>query len=142
MKKRLLTLFSLALISGSSYAYTIGETYDNNLNDSKIVQSEEMNYYYGINEKIYKTSNNTIITTDSKNVIIGLKYDSIIDDNELKVALGKYYNDYKILSSHRSLNKNFSNDNFTVSTIYINGHSQTTIAMKTAKGNQSGLKYV
>ncbi len=141
MKKRLLTLLSLALISGSSYAYTIGETYDNNLNDSKIVQSEEMNYYYGINEKIYKTSNNTIITTDSKNVIIGLKYDSTIDENELKVALGKYYPDYKSLST-RQLNNTVSNENFIVSINHVNGHNQTTIAMKTAKGNQSDLKYV
>lgn len=128
MKKSLLMLLSTIMFN-SCYAYTIGDTYISTPSDIKMSQSEDYNYYNNIMNSKYKTKNNMIISTNSKNIITEINY-SGKDPEYLKIALGKYYPSYEVLSKNKTLS-NISNKDFSVSMYYVgNGMSKTEVILK------------
>lgn len=92
MKKIISILF--IGISINSFAYTIGDTYINNVNNSDTSRQEVT--LSGTNDYIYSKyskESDIIITTNSNNKIVGLEYSGNKQMN-LKDSLGKYYPEY------------------------------------------------
>lgn len=91
--KKLMTILFIG-IGANSFAYTIGETYVNNVSNSDTARQEvslnaNNDYVYAK----YSKESNTIITTNSQNKIVGIDYSGSQQMN-IKDSLGQYYPEY------------------------------------------------
>lgn len=127
--KRSLFVILITIMLNNSYAYTIGDSYFGEQSNLKMNQSSDYSYYNNILNNKYVTKDNITVSTNDKNIITGIGFNGK-NQETLKIALGKYYVDYKILSKNSQLN-NVSNNYFSVSSYSTgNGMLKTEVLLK------------